>query len=291
VIAGRLLPGAALLLIAVQFAGAQSGNMNVPATVTAGSAFSIPTTGSGRAVLYIVGPGQAIRRDVQLGNAVAFAAGDLYNAGEYLAILAAGSTASSGQLEVVPAAKPDTLSFLAEPSRVPVGLHNGISGSVYVFDAFRNLITAPIAVSFQLSGLSGTVQARTVNTRNGVAWTAIDSAAKQGSAKFIAQAGEISTARVIAEVPGDPCGLTISAHPDGKQLTVETAPLRDCSGNPVPDGTIVTFTESYNGTQSTVDVPLKQGVAKVDMPAYSGATISVASGVVAGNEIRWQGGR
>jgi hypothetical protein len=43
--------------------------------------------------------------------------------------------------------------------------------------------------------------------------------------------------------------------------------------------------------QSTVDVPLKQDVAKVDMPAYNGATISVASGVVAGNEIRWQGGR
>jgi hypothetical protein len=289
--AGRLLPGTALLLIAAQFAGAQSGNMNVPATVAAGSAFSIPTTGSGSAVLYIVGPGQALRRDVQLGNPVAFAAGDLYDAGEYLAILVEGASASSGQVEVVPAAKPDTLSFLAEPSRVPVGLHNGISGSVYVFDAYRNLITTPIPVSFQLAGLSGTAQSRTVNTRNGVAWTAIDSAAKQGSAKFIAQAGEISTARVIAEVPGDPCGLTISAHPDGKQLAVETAPLRDCSGNPVPDGTIVTFTESYNGTQSTVDVPLKQGVAKVDMPAYSGATISVASGVVAGNEIRWQGGR
>jgi hypothetical protein len=37
-----------------------------------------------------------------------------------------------------------------------------------------------------------------------------------------------------------------------------------------------------------VDVPLKQGIAKVEMPAHSGATISVASGVVLGNQIRWE---
>ena len=27
-------------------------------------------------------------------------------------------------------------------------------------------------------------------------------------------------------------------------MELETAPVRDCSGNPVPDGTIVTFTET-----------------------------------------------
>ena len=68
---------------------------------------------------------------------------------------------------------------------------------------------------------------------------------------------------------------------------METEPVRDCSGNAVPDGTIVTFTETYNGGESTVDVPLKQGVARADMPAYNGAKISVATGVVLGNEIRW----
>jgi hypothetical protein len=34
-------------------------------------------------------------------------------------------------------------------------------------------------------------------------------------------------------------------------------------------------------------VPLKRGVAKVEMPAYPGANISVASGVVLGNQIHW----
>jgi hypothetical protein len=286
--AGKLL-GIALAL--APLAAAQSGNMTVPATIEAGSAFSIPTSGSGQGVLYIVGPAQALRRDVQLGVAVQFAAGDLYNAGHYVALLVEGSETGTAQFDVTPKPQPDTLSFFAEPSRVPVGLHNGISGTVYAFDTYHNLITSPLSVSFQLAGISGTPLARTVTTRDGVAWTAIDSASKQGSAKFIAQANGITTTRVIAEVPGDPCGLTISAHPDGQNLTVETAPIHDCSGNPIPDGTVVTFTESYNGMESTVDVPVKQDVARVDMPAHPGATISVASGVVAGNEIRWGGGR
>ena len=57
----------------------------------------------------------------------------------------------------------------------------------------------------------------------------------------------------------------------------------------LPDGTVVTFTELYNGTQTTVDVPLKRGIAQAEMPAYSGAKISAATGVVLGNEIRWGG--
>ncbi|HEY6445315.1 MAG TPA: hypothetical protein VIY53_02575 [Acidobacteriaceae bacterium] len=280
---------AGLALSLAPLALAQSANMNLPASVTAGSAFSIPTSGSGTGVLYLVGPDQALRRDVQLGSPLSFAAGDLFNAGLYLAVLDAGGSATSGTLAVLPAPTPGRISFLAAPSRVPVGLHNGISGSAYVFDAYRNLITAPVPVSFQLTGLAAPAQNRTVTSSNGLAWTEIDSASKQGAAKFIAQAQGVSVTRVIAEVPGDPCGLTISAHPDGKSLQVETAPVRDCSGNPIPDGTIVTFTENYNGMQSTADVPIKQDVAKIDMPAYNGATISVASGVVAGNEIRWGG--
>jgi hypothetical protein len=70
-------------------------------------------------------------------------------------------------------------------------------------------------------------------------------------------------------------------------VQLQTDPVLDCSGNAVPDGTLVTFTEIYGNTQSTVDVPLKRDVAAVEMPAHSGATISVASGVMLGNQIRW----
>ncbi len=214
-------------------------------------------------------------------------AGSLYNAGHYLAILVGASSTEQGSFDVVPAKQPANLSFLAKPSRLSVGLHNGISGAVYVFDAYHNLITAPLPVSFELSPPSGTAQDRTMVTQNGAAWTEMDSTAKEGIDKFAARVGGISSTRVVEQVPGDPCSLRMSAQPAGHQVELKTDPVRDCSGNAVPDGTIVTFTENYHGTQSTVDVPLKRGIAQVDMPAYSGARISVASGVVLGNEVQW----
>lgn len=288
---GRAALLSALALTSAPMALAQSGSIGVPTQVAAGEAFSVSTAGSGKASLYIVGPGQALRRDVQRGEEAAFPAGVLYNAGHYLAILEGESSTDTAEFDVLPAAQPQSLGFLAKPSRLPVSLHNGISGAVYVFDTYHNLITTPMPVSFELSIPSGSAQARTVTTRNGLAWTAMDSAAKEGSAQFVARAGGASSTRVIEEVPGDPCGIKISARPNGPKLEVETAPVRDCSGNAIPDGTIVTFTETFEDTQSTVDVPLKQGVAKVDLPANKGAKISVASGVVAGNDIRWDGGR
>lgn len=266
-------------------------NMTVPKSVVAGKAFSIPTTGSGKARLLVVGPEQAVEHDVQMGEPATFPAGELFGAGHYLAILVGPTSSESDEFDVTPADRPEILGFLAKPSRIPVGIHNGISGAVYVFDTYHNLITVPTPVSLELSNAAVTVQARTVTTQNGLAWAEMDSAAKEGAAKFVARVGDVSSTRVIEQVPGDPCSITISAQAAGNKILVQTSPVKDCSGNAVPDGTIVTFTETYNDTQSIVDVPLKKGIARVDMPATKGSKISVASGVVAGNEIRWEGGR
>lgn len=268
--------------------------MNLPQQVEAGSSFSIQTTGSGKAILYIVGPGQALRRDVQLGETTTIPAGSMYNAGHYLAILVGvsstvkGSTATDqGSFDVVPANHPADLSFLAKPSRLPVSLRGGITGAVYVFDAYHNLITTPVPVSFELSNPSSGAQEKKVTTQDGAAWTQMDSTPKEGADKFVARVDGIASTRVVEQVAGDPCGLKINARHSGQQIELQTDPVRDCSGNPVPDGTVVTFTENYNGAQSTVDAPLKHGIAQVEMPAHNGATISVASGVVLGNEIHW----
>ena len=293
VLAAMLLAGLPLSAIA------QTGVLNLPRTVEAGSAFSIPTTGSGKAVLYIVGPEQVLRREVKLGESVSFAAGELHNAGRYVAVLAGDSASENGAFDVV-ASQPASLSFLAKPSRLAVDLQNGISGVVYVFDTYRNLVIAPSEVSFQLSGVAGAGQARTVVTRDGVAWTKLNSAAKEGAAQFVARDGGISATRVIQQVPGDPCRLRMNARLSNQKLsgakqtqaqprlTLETEPVRDCGGNAVPDGTIVSFKEIYKDGEATVDVPVKRGVARTEMPAYPGATISVATGVVMGNEIRWK---
>ena len=277
-----------MVFVSIHLACAQGGSLGVQKTVEAGSAFSVHINGSGKSILYIVGPGQALMRSVQKGETVFFPVGSLYNVGHYLAIVGSGSSAENGSFDVVSATQPASISFLAKPSRLGVGLKNGISGAVYVFDAYHNLITAPITVFFQLSDMSGTLQKRIVVTHDGAAWTEMDSTDKAGIDTFEASVDGVSSTRVIEQVPGDPCGLKMSAKQSGKQLLLKTDMVRDCSGNSIPDGTIVTFTENYNGTQSTVDMPIKHGIAQVEIVAHNGAKISVASGVVLGNEIDWK---
>jgi hypothetical protein len=269
-------------------AQAQTVPLEWPKSIEAGSAVSVPAAGNGKAVLYIVGPGQALRHEVQLGEPIVLAAGELHNAGHYSAFLVGPTSTQAAEFDVTPVPQPATLSFLAKPSRLPVDLHDGISGVAYMFDAFRNLILAPTQVSFELSEPGETAQTHTAATRHGVAWIRLDSAPKSGAAQFVARAGNITEKRVVQQVPGEPCNLRMSARRSGSQVELQTEPLRDCKGNAVPDGTIVTFIERNEGTESTVDVPLKRGVAQTTMPAEDGATISVATGVVMGNEIRWR---
>jgi hypothetical protein len=282
-----LLIGSAAALATVPVC-AQSGGLIVPQSIHAGSAFSIQSTGSGKGTLYIVGLGQALKRDVQLGTTVWFQEGSLYNAGRYTVVLTGGEETLSGSIEVVPSGKLTDLSFLARPSRLAVGIADGITGAVYLFDAYRNLMTSSVPVTFVLTDPSGATQSRTAATDNGSAWIAVNSTAKEGTDDFMARSGSISTTRVIRQVPGDPCGLKMNVKPVGAMLELETDPVRDCGGNAVPDGTVVTFTETYNGEQSTVDVPIKRDIAQVEMPVHRGATITVASGVILGNQVRWE---
>lgn len=280
-----------VLLAASALAAAQSSDLRFPERIDAGTAISVPTSGSGQATLYIAGPAGALQRQVRLGDSITFSAGDLHLAGHYIAILVNGSSSQTAQFDVVPSPQPAKVSFLAKPSRLPVSLPNAISGVAYVFDVFGNLILKSQPLSFELTDSTGRKQVRSVNTNNGVAWTRMNSAAKAGTATFQARAASIHETRVIQQVPGDPCTIRMAARAgQGKRVVLETEPVRDCSGNPVPDGTIVSFTESYAGTQSTVDVPLKRGIARTELPSRPGAVISVASGVVMGNEIRWTGG-
>jgi hypothetical protein len=263
--------------------------LRFPPKIEAGTAFSVPTSGSGDATLYVVGPGDAVERKVRLGQDIAFEADDLHNAGHYLAILT-GSSSATAQFDVIPSRQPASLSFLAKPSRLAVNRPNGISGVAYIFDIFGNLVLKPKDVSFQLSDATGGAQSRSAVSHDGVAWVQMNSAPKAGPAHFQAALAGVNATRIVEEVPGDPCSVRMIARPSSSQrILLQTDPVRDCNGNPVPDGTIVSFTETYEGRVSTVDVPLKRSVAQTELPAVNGATISVAAGVVLGNEIRWSG--
>ena len=118
----------ALVALSAYPAFAQSSSLSFPARVEAGTAFSLPTSGSGPGTLYIVGPGDALRRTVQLGQSIAFGQDDLRHAGHYVALLTAGTSSATSQFDVVASPQPAALSFLAKPSRLPVNRPEAVSG-------------------------------------------------------------------------------------------------------------------------------------------------------------------
>ena len=182
-----------------------------------------------------------------------------------------------------------SIAFLARPSRVPADTRNVISGTAFLFDQYQNLVMTPQPVKFDLS-VNGQNVTRTEMSKDGVAYVKLDSSKKEGPAQFVASSGPASVRRVVQEVASDPCSIHMNARQAKEGILVSTDPIHDCSGNPVPDGTIVTFTSTDANGKSAVDARIKQGTAQAILPASDNATISVASGVVVGNEIHWRGG-
>jgi hypothetical protein len=269
---------------------AHAAEITAPANLTAGTAATLHTSGSGSATLYLVGPGHVDKREIKLGEDVQLAPESLRSAGQYTVVVAHGSDSSTAEFFVSPA-KPASANFLARPSRVPVAKNDVISGVAFVFDDFHNLVVAPTPVKFSLTVGDAKPIERTETSKNGVAWVKLDSARRAGAAQFVASVDDAQVRRVVQQVASDPCNLRMKAERNAQGILVETDPVRDCSGNPVPDGTIVTFTQVDASGRSTVDARIKKGIAKAELPPSDNATISVASGVVLGNEIHIGGGR
>jgi hypothetical protein len=263
---------------------AQDVDLRAPSAAVAGTASSITTTGSGSATFYLTGPGIAVKRDVHLGAEITLGANDLRSAGKYLAIVCASNCRSVGFF--VAPAKPADLAFLVHPSRAPVGQNDVVSGVALPFDEFHNLVLAPATVDFQLTSKGATTASQRVSTQDGIAWFHTSSGRESGTLQVTASINDVSARRVVQQVASDPCSLHIKGQRTPKGIAVETEPVRDCTGNPVPDGTIITFTSKNAMGTDTVDAPVKQGIARAQLAANGPAVVSAASGVVMGNELR-----
>ena len=263
---------------------AQDADLRAPSSAVAGNPASIPTTGGGAARFYLIGPSVSIKRDVQLGHDISLSAKELQSAGKYLAILCTGDCRSVGFF--VSPAKPVNLTFLVHPSRAPVAQSDMVSGVALPFDEFRNLVVEPTTVDFQLTANGAAPVSHRVPTQNGVAWFRTSSGKTAGALQVTASINNVTSRRIVQQVASDPCSLRIKGQRDGKGFVVETDPVRDCSGNPVPDGTVVTFTAKDAQGTNTVDAPIKKGIARAQMIGSGSVVISAASGVVMGNELR-----
>jgi hypothetical protein len=269
-----------------------AGEIHAPANVQAGHAFSIPLEGSGQATFYLIGPDHVVKRSVNLGSDLQIEARDVRAAGHYQMILCDASCTSTNF--EVKAASGAHLSFFLHPSRVPVSTPNSIDATAFVFDRFFNLVLTPTVVDFQITPATGTGFSRQNSTRDGVTWLRLDSTPHEGRVQVTAglnggagnnAAGNVEEARVIQQVAAEACALRMKVEQSGNTVTLETDPVRDCSGNALPDGTIVSFTKVDQAGRSTVDTPIKKGVARTQFSVTGSARISIACGVVLGNEV------
>jgi hypothetical protein len=273
-----------LVLLCVLPALARAAELHVPPTVEAGQAFSIQAEGSGQATFYLVGPDHAVKRTVSLGSDIQIQSSEVRAAGRYQVILC-GSSCASATFEVK-ASQPAHLSFFLHPSRVPVSTPDSIDATVFVFDQYFNLVLTPAAVDFRIAPANGAGFSRQSSTRHGVAWMRMNSTPHEGPVHVTAVLGNAEEARVIQQVAAEACSLRMKAALSGNNMvTLETDPVRDCSGNQLADGTVVSFTKVDEAGKSTVDTPIKKGIARVQFSVRGLAQVSVACGVVLGNQV------
>ena len=212
----------ALIAIGAIASSAFAAGLKAPKQATAGEGITI-TAGDGGDLL-LFGPGGATKRKVSAGD-VRIPGEDVRAAGRYMAIL----DDASAEFSVV-AAKPSTVNFLARPSRVPVSRPDAISGVAFVFDDFQNLVQKPAPVKFDLSVKENAATTRTVESKNGIAFTRLPSANKEGAAQFVASvAGGTPVRRVVQQVASDACDLRMKAQKTDKSIIVETDPIKNYS--------------------------------------------------------------
>jgi hypothetical protein len=291
--------GILILTIAICWFAAyvvEAAELSGPSQVTANAGLNLSFSGGGSgnsdATFYLFGPSHVSKRTVKIGEQIAIAPEETRSAGRYTALLRSGDAVAVKVFYVNPAA-PGVLNFLARPSRVPAAKPGVISGVAFVFDDYKNLALASTPVKFDLAVAGARAVSRTVPSQQGIAWVRMDSGRTQGAAQFVASLPAAHTEdqetasvrRVVQQVAADACNLHIKAQRTSSNIVVETDPVRDCSGNAVPDGTIITFTELDSSGRSTVDARVKRDVARAELPLSNDATISVASGVVVGNEL------
>jgi hypothetical protein len=263
-------------------------DLRVPDAASAGEPTTVSASGSGEAMFYLIGPGVASKKQVNLGDEqIRISADQVRFAGEYLAIICA-DTCHSASFEVTPA-QPASMSFLVHPSRVPVNQPDAVSGVAFPFDHFGNLVLSPLTINFQATGTKDSLFSRGVPTRDGIAWFRTGSGKSAGALHIAASLGDLAANRVLAQVASEPCNLRIKGERTSKGIMIETEPVHDCTGNPVSDGTIVTFTAVGSGEKSTVDAPVKRDIARARITDRGPVVISVASGVAMGNELHISG--
>jgi uncharacterized repeat protein (TIGR01451 family) len=169
-----------------------------------------------------------------------------------------------------------TVTLVANPITLPAGDSSVLTATVT--DQFGNLVADGTVVSFTTS--LGNVSPVTATTIGGAA-TATLSSTISGVATVTATVGSLSATALVTFTPGAPFTLTLTAVPStlpaGHSSTL-TATATDQFGNPVANGTPISFTTSL-GTLSSGTAATSGGNASVTLSSTTAGTAAVTATV------------
>jgi adhesin/invasin len=251
----------------------QVGNLSA-LTATATDQFGNPVA-NGTVVSFTTNLGSASPVTRVTTNGVATATLSSTVAGLAKVTATVGLSSTTAQVTFTPG-PPANLSLIAAPSTLPVGNLSALTATVT--DQFGNPVVNGTAVSFTTN--LGSASPVTRVTTNGVA-TATLSSMLPGTAVVTATVGSLNATRLVTFTPGPPTNLSLAAAPSTLQvgnLSALTATVTDQFGNPVVNGTVVSFTTNL-GSASPVTRVTTNGVATATLSSTVAGLATVTATV------------
>ena len=180
---------------------------------------------------------------------------------------------------------PSSITLQAAPATV-----TSATGSSTITATVKDAAGSPVAdgTAVTFSTTYGTLSSSSVTTTNGIATTVLTFSAGDSSSTVTATSGSVSATVVVTYTvtPGVPSVIILQAAPATvilpSETSIITAIITDASGNPVADGTVVTFTTTL-GTLSSTSATTVNGIATTILTYNIAApivTVTATSGAV-----------
>lgn len=205
-------------------------------------------------------------------------------------VMPAGAPSGSVLVRFI-AAPPAIIESEAYPTTIPVcGAEAVITATIK--DQFGHLVPDGTSVTFNVViGAKGEMYPRLTTTLNGVATSTVRTKGYYFGDRFLqvyilAQRMLVQTDQYqrVDLVEGPPAQVDFTLDPptievDGDKCEID-ALVMDCGGNPVVDGTAVTFSVDSLGTISPTTTTTTDGIAETDFWSKCGAGASVVTATV-----------
>lgn len=267
--------------------------MRAPTTIVAGTPFTVtlssqPSVDRANVTLFLLNTNgtQLLTGNLQQGLAhIPIAAPITEISGEMELVAHIGSHSARATVSIVPGEAVEPVLALVGPRSITADGEHWTMLTALPKDRFGNAVAdeTPVTVRVSHPAADGatnrtqidTVEVLTAKTKYLLAWVRVFSRTNAGRMYMAAASGDAhSPERTAIAVPGPPVAFGLQAEmrqrdADGRRLiTVETERLQDRFGNPLLDGTAVTFlVTNPDGTTRSLPTQSIDGTARVQIQA------------------------